>query len=565
MTDFIDVSESEERAWLNKVNDSGVLDLFDRKSIASIRSFISFLNSEKCSLKSVSQTSLKSLVNQRSIMDDVLSWMIRAINDNPDSSCVALSLHNSFCEGKLREDILEYIDNLEKSKVDTLVLFVNVGRDLKTRDTYLSFMYDENNRYIEGSHYSLAVIEIENAKCYYCDSSGWDCYSTFQDDVHTSLGQIRNLLGLPEFDEIILYKVHNPQTTPDEPTRKHTCVKSGNLSGYIPCATFYPFQTCSTVCGVVVVICAAIAAFDFPSFASLVTAENDQPSRLSYLRDPTKNSDFLRLVIIKWFMEGKVCLDDLLRIQSVNTLAEDDDDDILFTIDPRKFRKTTINSSSKKASATVDVIDGVDPGVKPGADVSLVEVDERTCDDGVVVVDVQDDAAVVSDNDVDADEDDGAVDDAVAENEVGGDVAAGTDNNEVGDDVAAAGVSDDGVDSAAPAPSLWTMTSINSSLELKTLLGFKWKYLKSTKSTNHKNNKLTKSRTYVCVETTCQAEYKCSAEVKRNRAKRPYERSFKFIKGHTCGAEPNRELIVKKKYNFNKGKNADFTSSDNLV
>ena len=97
---------SEECAWLNEAIRSGVVNRFDHKCF---HRFISFLDSEKSSLNSVPQTSLRTLVRQRSINDDVISWIMRVINDDIESSCVILSYHQSICGGLICEDVLDYL------------------------------------------------------------------------------------------------------------------------------------------------------------------------------------------------------------------------------------------------------------------------------------------------------------------------------------------------------------------------------------------------------------------------------------------------------------------------
>ena len=58
----------------------------------------------------------------------------------------------------------------------------------------------------------------------------------------------------------------------------------------------YPWQTCSNICGVVVIIMANIVAKNWEFFLQI--AQNVANSNFKYLRDPTKYSKYLRLVLM---------------------------------------------------------------------------------------------------------------------------------------------------------------------------------------------------------------------------------------------------------------------------
>lgn len=65
----------------------------------------------------------------------------------------------------------------------------------------------------------------------------------------------------------------------------------------------YPLQTCSDVCGVIVLIIAALAALDRPLFQFLIG-----PSEKSqvYLQRPSQHAYFLRRIIMCWFAESRI-------------------------------------------------------------------------------------------------------------------------------------------------------------------------------------------------------------------------------------------------------------------
>ena len=124
--------------------------------------------------------------------------------------------------------------------------------------------------------------------------------------LETCLIQLRSsLLSLTSDFSIDLTEVHDSHNTPYDPygQKKHLCVST--------CAKYYPLQTCSNVCGVCVLICGVLAAYDYPSFTYSVACDSLYDSKLAYLREITSYTDFLRLILIKWFMLGKVDFKDI--------------------------------------------------------------------------------------------------------------------------------------------------------------------------------------------------------------------------------------------------------------
>ena len=57
-------------------------------------------------------------------------------------------------------------------------------------------------------------------------------------------------------------------------------------------------------------ICGALAAYDYGTFEDLIT-HSVRSSEVSYLQDVTSHNDFLKVVLIKWYMEGNVSIDDI--------------------------------------------------------------------------------------------------------------------------------------------------------------------------------------------------------------------------------------------------------------
>ena len=71
-------------------------------------------------------------------------------------------------------------------------------------------------------------------------------------------------------------------------------------------------------------VCGALACFDYSAFEQLVSSECGM-QKVRYLKDISMHSDFLRLVLIKWYLEGNVTTDDLFceRGKRVTSLIKD--------------------------------------------------------------------------------------------------------------------------------------------------------------------------------------------------------------------------------------------------
>jgi hypothetical protein len=67
------------------------------------------------------------------------------------------------------------------------------------------------------------------------------------------------------------------------------------------CADFYPLQTCSNICGVVVIIVAAISCRNYEFFQHISTTHgNNTTFPPVFLQTPTKFGKYLRLVVASW-------------------------------------------------------------------------------------------------------------------------------------------------------------------------------------------------------------------------------------------------------------------------
>ena len=95
----------------------------------------------------------------------------------------------------------------------------------------------------QGSHWSLLVVDINNVTSYYCDSLGWPVPINIKGTVGCNLAIIEGDSGMSINNCLSSIRVVRPHSY-------HTCTAI--------CKGYYPWQSCSNMCGVIVMCMAAI-------------------------------------------------------------------------------------------------------------------------------------------------------------------------------------------------------------------------------------------------------------------------------------------------------------------
>ena len=125
----------------------------------------------------------------------------------------------------------------------------------------------------------------------------WDipdgCFEKIQSAVE--------FLGVSRPEKVVSCHVDSKPPSPSAPG--HVCTSGG-------CSVFYPFQTCGTVCGVVVMIVSLIAVYDFKEFEKLRSTKKGH-CQFSYLKEVSKYNDFLRVCLIRWIFSHGDIMEDL--------------------------------------------------------------------------------------------------------------------------------------------------------------------------------------------------------------------------------------------------------------
>jgi hypothetical protein len=159
-----------------------------------------------------------------------------------------------------------------------LMFALNVGRD--ERGTFLGS--DEKR----GCHWRLCHVDIAAKKLVYGDSLAWPFPSGLLSRVDEYLKAVCKDDDISNYTTVML---HDPQ---------NQCPMSGMHRCGESCADFYPLQTCSNICGVVVIIVAAISCRNYEFFQHISTTHgNNTTFPPVFLQTPTKFGKYPRLVV----------------------------------------------------------------------------------------------------------------------------------------------------------------------------------------------------------------------------------------------------------------------------
>lgn len=156
-----------------------------------------------------------------------------------------------------------------------------------TKHNYVS----EGNK--QGTHWTLLAIDFKNTVSYYGDSLGWP----FPDNIENTV--VPNLRKIEQDIEISIIKSMENLVIINKMT-------NNTVNGHSH--FFYPIQSCSNVCGIVV-ICMAAALCD--KWNTWLTWNNQVLGSL--LSNPTMNNNQLRLIVLSWIVNNHINVIDLVH------------------------------------------------------------------------------------------------------------------------------------------------------------------------------------------------------------------------------------------------------------
>ena len=167
-----------------------------------------------------------------------------------------------------------------------LVMPLNVGKRA-SGETFIGGVNDS------GDHWALVIVELRPYKrIIYCDTLALDPPSILVEVVNSYTSHIPRI---GDFTESNLSVAHSRMAT-----SRHLCDWR--------CRN-YPLQTCSDICGVIVLINAALASLHRSFFQYLIGPYQKEKI---FLQRPTQHSYSLRRVLMAWFAEGRIDIDYVL-------------------------------------------------------------------------------------------------------------------------------------------------------------------------------------------------------------------------------------------------------------
>ena len=236
----------------------------------------------------ITPTELSMICGNRWLSDDHMTWIMKELTDSgTDTYCVYLN-------GVLNADPMKFRRFRCRDNLPSKVLFsISVGRS-PTGETY--FGSDRT----PGCHWTMCHVDTFQKKITNGDSLAWYYPNSLIEKANMYIKAIS------PSDDVANYTIvtcHDPSATS---SGGHCCGET--------CAILYPLQTCGSICGVVVMVMAAIACQN-PAYFSHLLAKHNQGIPSVFLQTPSRFNKYLRLVIASWITENSVKTSYVIPVQ----------------------------------------------------------------------------------------------------------------------------------------------------------------------------------------------------------------------------------------------------------
>ena len=271
---------AEETNWpANLVNNLNQKDIKKFQNLIYMRRYDEILSGYDASPQELSR-----LCCSRWISSDHVSWIIQKLNSTQTEKLCIYMNYTRDIEDFVRKNIAPL-----RQKPTQFLFILNVGRS------------GHGNVYLgsdgqPGNHWTLCHVDTQYRTVTYCDSLAWSSPINLLDRIGKFIQATCN-------EEVSLYKfmyAHDPHSE----SNGHRCLSS--------CSPLYPLQRCGNVCGVVVMVVAAIACLAIDFFRRLTKKMDQTPQRSTFLRNPTTYSKYLRLVLMSWIANNEVLVSNVL-------------------------------------------------------------------------------------------------------------------------------------------------------------------------------------------------------------------------------------------------------------
>lgn len=228
---------------------------------------------------------IRNFVGERWLTDCEIDQVFQIINKTYENTIAFVSKPTRFmysCSGLRKK-----IQNVQGkgTKVSKIILALNVG----CNSDGTCYVSDDKQK---GLHWALLAIDVTKCTAYYGDSLGWPLPTNIMSTVGSNIKQIEEDLGIDiasSLNNITVIRNSADGSQSDLHTQ------------------FYPVQSCSNVCGIIVVCMAGLLCDQWESWLAW-----DCQTYVPLLSNPTVNSRQLRLTAMSWIIENKINTNNLL-------------------------------------------------------------------------------------------------------------------------------------------------------------------------------------------------------------------------------------------------------------
>ena len=211
---------------------------------------------------------------KRLLTSDHLLYMIERINERQNSCHVVY--------GNYVKDVGEYLRRMKHSNLEKIVIMANVGNSGGS-----TFMGTEVK---EGNHWSFLLYDNKTSETLYCDSLGWSAPTSL---IEMMKCFTKHLFGVNTFSQE--KTCHDPTSHQYNRLCSDSCYKN------------YPLQTCGNICGIVAILMTALVTLRPNYFNAIMSSSN-----YYFMRDPTKYSGYLRLVLCSWYENVDIEIENII-------------------------------------------------------------------------------------------------------------------------------------------------------------------------------------------------------------------------------------------------------------
>lgn len=253
-------------------------------------------------------SSLASVCCDRWLDGDIFEEFVSIIEKTSDE-CVLFNFTHFLRNAETL--VAEKVKN--KPGLKRLIFYIHVG--LVPNNNKASFVgsyidiSDGTNppNFYQANHFTLGIFDIEGKNVYYADSKAWPVPKEF-------LQKMKYIADELDLENISYQTSHLASVN-------HSLHGCSNL-----CSKYYPYQTCSNICGIIAIIFSVMAAIDFNGFKSISMSSEKSPSmfdkeylsKVSYLKNASRFSCMLRLTVIEWLVSGKIDMKNLYTDNQIN-------------------------------------------------------------------------------------------------------------------------------------------------------------------------------------------------------------------------------------------------------